>query len=106
MVVITLGDSHVQGDGAAFGLGCVDSCGRADRPVASLLRDRGGRWQKVGRVLDICHYDGRGVEVELLRRVVGAKRKQGGTRAVDSEASDMFQSGDRIISDMLSPDIP
>jgi hypothetical protein len=57
-------------------------------------------------VLDIGDHDGRGVQVELLHSVIGAKGEQRGTGAIYGEAVNKIKSWDGIMSDMLCPNIP
>lgn len=57
-------------------------------------------------MLDIGHHNGRGVEVELLHRVVGAEGEEVCSGAIDSKAPDVFEGGNMIRRDLLGPYIP
>ena len=57
-------------------------------------------------MLDIGDHNSWRVEIELLRRVVGAKSKKSGSRAIDGETSNKVESWNGIMSDVLCSDIP
>lgn len=57
-------------------------------------------------MLDIRHHDSRGVEVELLYRVVGPQGEERSSWAIDGEAPDDVEGWDRVVGDVLGPNIP
>ena len=57
-------------------------------------------------MLNIGYHDSRRVQIELLRRVVGAQGEQRGARPIDGEAANKIESRDGIMSDVLCPNIP
>ena len=57
-------------------------------------------------MLDVGDHDGRRVQIKLLYRVIGSQGEEACARTIDSEASDMFESRDGIIGDVLCSNIP